>query len=287
MPLTYEAWQTDGEGISSEGWFNDESHLPMWGGKLITTFDKNKTYTYKLCLKLTSAGSGEGWFFGSNTKLKINGQEVAFQRDSSNNEQQFSGAAVLTMVPEATGTTPDYKITEGANGTWTQDSDGALKFVANGDFSKFTGVKIDGILIAADKHTAVSGSTIITLKKDFLDTFSVGRHTLTVVYNDGECGTEFTLMAAASYTHTFMWVIDKEATATEKGSKHEECSGYGYKKAAVEIPATAPAAGSGSITAPKTGDDGNPMGWVALLFISGGVLTGVTVLGRKKKFFVK
>lgn len=277
--LTYEAWQTDGEGISSEGWFNDESHLPMWGGKLISTFDKSKIYTYKLCLKTTSA---EGWFFGSNTKLKINGQEVAFQRDSSNNEQQFSGAAALTMVPEAAGTTPDYKITEGADGTWTQDSDGTLRFVANGDFSKFTGVKIDGILIATDKYTAVSGSTVITLKKDFLDTLSVGRHTLTVVYNDGECSTEFALMAAASHTHTFQWVVDKEATATEKGSKHEECSVCGYKKAAVEIPATAPAAGSGSITAPKTGDDSNPMAWVALLFISGGVLTGVTVLRRKK-----
>lgn len=278
--LTYEAWQTDGEGISSEGWFNDESHLPMWGGKLISTFDKSKIYTYKLCLKTTSA---EGWFFGSNTKLKINGQEVAFQRDSSDNEQQFSGAAALTMVPEAAATTPDYKITEGADGTWTQQSDGALRFVANGDFSKFTGVKIDGILIATDKYTAVSGSTVITLKKEFLDTLSVGKHTLTVVYSDGECSTEFGLLAAASHTHSFQWVIDKEATATEKGSKHEECSVCGYKKAAVEIPVTAPAAGSDSITAPKTGDDSSPMAWAALLFIGGCVLTGVTVLGRKKK----
>ena len=89
-------------------------------------------------------------------------------------------------------------------------------------------------------------------------------------------------MAAASHTHTFMWVVDKEATATEKGSKHEECSVCGYKKAAVEIPATAPTAGSGNITAPKTGDDSIPMAWVALLFISGGILTGVTVLRRKK-----
>ena len=36
--------------------------------------------------------------------------------------------------------------------------------------------------------------------------------------------------------HTFKWVVDKEATATEKGSKHEECSVCGYKKASVEIP---------------------------------------------------
>lgn len=38
--------------------------------------------------------------------------------------------------------------------------------------------------------------------------------------------------------HEFEWKIDKDATATEKGSKHEECKVCGYKKAAVEIPAT-------------------------------------------------
>ena len=38
--------------------------------------------------------------------------------------------------------------------------------------------------------------------------------------------------------HDFKWVVDKEATATQKGSKHEECKVCGYKKAAVEIPAT-------------------------------------------------
>lgn len=37
--------------------------------------------------------------------------------------------------------------------------------------------------------------------------------------------------------HQFVWVIDKEATATEKGSKHEECTLCGYEKAAIEIPA--------------------------------------------------
>ena len=38
--------------------------------------------------------------------------------------------------------------------------------------------------------------------------------------------------------HNFQWVIDQPATATEKGSKHEECSICSYAKAAVEIPAS-------------------------------------------------
>ncbi|HJD46114.1 MAG TPA: hypothetical protein H9909_04650 [Candidatus Mediterraneibacter norfolkensis] len=38
--------------------------------------------------------------------------------------------------------------------------------------------------------------------------------------------------------HSYEWVVDKEATATEAGSKHEECTVCGYAKAAIEIPAT-------------------------------------------------
>lgn len=108
----------------------------------------------------------------------------------------------LAMTPQSSDATPEYKFTEGANSSWTQNSDGTLKFVVNGDFSKFTGIKIDGTLIAADKYTAVSGSTIITLKKDYLDTLSFGKHTLTVVYNEGECSTEFDIKAAQSKGNT-------------------------------------------------------------------------------------
>ena len=38
--------------------------------------------------------------------------------------------------------------------------------------------------------------------------------------------------------HAFKQIIDKKATATEKGSKHEECTVCGYKKTAVDIPVT-------------------------------------------------
>lgn len=91
--------------------------------------------------------------------------------------------------------------------------------------------------------------------------------------------------------HSFKWVIDKEATATTRGSKHEECTVCGYKKAAVEIPATGSAAKpsdqpdkSGNTTSPKTGDSSNLVLWSALLFISGGAVVGTTVVSRKKKY---
>ena len=94
---------------------------------------------------------------------------------------------------------------------------------------------------------------------------------------------------ADTASHTFKWVTDKEATATEKGSKHEECTVCGYKKAAVEIPATGSGSGSasqptkpGSTGSPQTGDSSSVL-WLALLCISGGVLTVLGIAGKRKE----
>ena len=99
-----------------------------------------------------------------------------------------------------------------------------------------------------------------------------------------ECACGDTADTAA---HTFKWVTDKEATATEKGSKHEECSVCGYKKATVEIPATGSGSGSasqptkpGSTGSPQTGDSSSVL-WLAILCISG-VLGVLGVAGKKK-----
>ena len=83
--------------------------------------------------------------------------------------------------------------------------------------------------------------------------------------------------------HSFAWVTDKEATATEAGSKHEECSVCGYKKAAVEIPATGtgttpdqtkPGDGQGGATTPQTGDNSNMLLWIILCIAAAGALAG-------------
>ena len=93
---------------------------------------------------------------------------------------------------------------------------------------------------------------------------------------------------ADTAAHTFKWVTDKEATATEKGSKHEECTVCGYKKAAAEIPATGSGSGSasqptkpGSTGSPQTGDSSSVL-WLAILCISG-VLGVLGAAGRKKE----
>ena len=106
-------------------------------------------------------------------------------------------SVTMTVEVQAAGEIPPYSIIEGTNGSWTKDSDKTLVFHANGDFRKFTGVKVDDTPIDEKNYTAVSGSTVITLKADYLNTLSVGTHKLTVVYNDGECSTNFEVKAAS------------------------------------------------------------------------------------------
>lgn len=78
--------------------------------------------------------------------------------------------------------------------------------------------------------------------------------------------------------HEFKWVTDKEATATEAGSHHEECAVCGYAKAAVEIPAT----GGSNIEAPDTGDNSNIVLWASVMLVAGVAMVGIFVYSRKR-----
>lgn len=246
--------ENDQYAFRCEWWSLDEntgivSTEPEWGGDIytnkITAFESGKTYHYGVYVTAYTAD------ISPDAKLKINGREVEYTRIGDEGDtQSFWVETDLTMTPTAAGAS-DYKIIEGANGTWTQNSDGTLVFRANGDFDKFTGVKVDGTLIDAKNYTAVSGSTVITLKADYLKTLSVGTHKLTVVYTDGECSTNFEV---------------KQTTQTE-GDK----------------PDTTTPTGNKDTTSPQTGDNSNLLLWVALLFVSGVGVIGATVYSKKKE----
>lgn len=80
-----------------------------------------------------------------------------------------------------------YEVTEGANQNYTITKNNEAKFKINADFRLFDDGKVyvDNELVDPKNYTAESGSTIITLKKEFVDTLSVGEHTLKVLFNDG------------------------------------------------------------------------------------------------------
>ena len=90
-------------------------------------------------------------------------------------------------------------------------------------------------------------------------------------WHECECGDK-----ADTAAHSFRWVIDKAATKEATGIKHEECTVCGAKRSENTIIPKE----SGS---PETGDGSSLFGWLAALFVGGGVLTVSGVNGRKRK----
>lgn len=88
-------------------------------------------------------------------------------------------------------------------------------------------------------------------------------------------------------SHTFVWKVDKAATATETGSKHEECTVCGFERNETEIPTrhgrpdTKPDGGAeNTATSPKTGDAGIALyAGLSLLALSG----SGWVVGKKRR----
>ena len=107
-------------------------------------------------------------------------------------------------------------------------------------------------------------------------------------------------------SHTFVWKVDKAATETQTGLKHEECTVCSYKRSENTVIDKLPDDGSAnpggntgstdssdnnankpakedSVKSPQTGDTRTLGLWIVLLFVSGGVLTLLGLNGKKRK----
>ena len=90
------------------------------------------------------------------------------------------------------------EIIAGANGTWQKGTQDGLSFTSNAAFDDFIKVQVDGKDLDASNYTTKEGSTIVTLKASYLETLSVGKHTLAIVSDTGKAETEFTILAASN-----------------------------------------------------------------------------------------
>ena len=177
-----------------------------------------------------------------------------------------------TPIPEP-GTTPDrnaYKIIDGADSKWTQNTDGTLVIRGDGEITKFQSVKVDGNVIDPSNYTVTEGSTIITLKADYLKTLSEGSHTFELVWTDGSASTNFTVAANTSGKDTKDddKSDNKDSNGNNESEGNADSSGTGANNNA-----------AAQTKSPKTGD---PFGiWLTLFAIS---LTGLAgMLARRKK----
>lgn len=222
-----------------------------------TNFEAGKTYHYGVYLTTIY---GDRYVFGPDTKLKINGKFVNYKRYEGDTSDGSDGImwviTDLTMTPEESGTVSDnaYEVIEGANNSWAQNSDETLTFRIDGDLSKFVGIKVDDEWVDKENYTVASGSTIVTLKNEYLKTLSEGEHKITCVYTDGEVSTNFEIKESG------------EIYENSDNSKTEET----YE----------------NLDNPKTGDNSNVFLWTSLFAISALSVLGITVYNKKKKSIV-
>ena len=105
---------------------------------------------------------------------------------------------------------------------------------------------------------------------------------------------------ADTAAHSFQWMIDKAATKEATGIKHEECTVCGAKRSENTVIDKLPDGGNTGNTGsgdnntdkpgkddstkpPQTGDSRNLIGWLAALFVCGGVLTVLGLNSKKRK----
>lgn len=148
-------------------------------------------------------------------------------------------------------------IIAGANGSWQKGGTDGLSFTSDAEYADFLKVMVDGKELKTTDYTVKEGSTIVTLNAAYLETLSVGKHTLEIESKNGIAKTEFTITAV---------------------------QGGGDSQTGGDTTPQEPGKNEGAVTSPQTGDNSNMLLWVTLLFASGAGLLGAVIYSRKKRY---
>lgn len=154
----------------------------------------------------------------------------------------------VTFVKENT----QYTMKEGEGQSVSLGENKELRFASVAQFKDFVGVMIDDKEVPADQYTAEEGSTIITLKGDFVAKLSEGNHTISIVSKHGTANTVFRILPAPTNVPT--------------------------------TPSVSPTNVPDSNSLPKTGDvqDNSMMLGATVLFFTG--LSALFLYERKRKY---
>ena len=161
----------------------------------------------------------------------------------------------------------EYRIIDGANSSWTQNTDGTIVIRGNGAYRLFREVKVDGNIIDAANYEVKEGSTIITLKAEYLKTLAAGSHTFEIVWNDGSAGTDFTV------------VVNTPSNNGNSSNNDSSDNSSGDSSNTTDI--AAPAANNPAQELDKVPATGDPFGiWLTLYAVS---LAGLAAMLVRKK----
>ena len=196
--------------------------------------------------------------------VTVNGKEVTLDENGSFVLSPADGEQKIVVTDKA-GNTAEMTITVNDGHTYGE-------WVSNGDGTHTRQCTVDGCNGLETKDC--SGGTATCTEKAVCEV----------------CGKAYGELDPKNHTD-LMHIPTKAATEDSEGNiEYWYCSGcnkyYRGKDGTKEI------AKADTVTAklpksPPTGDNSNLMLWIALLFISGGVLTGVTVFDKRKRHSVK
>ena len=91
-------------------------------------------------------------------------------------------------------TSKEYEFLEGENQKYTLNKDSNMTFRIDANYSLFDKIYIDKRLVDISNYKVTEGSTIITFNNEFVSKLSVGKHTLKVMFSNGEASTEFSVV---------------------------------------------------------------------------------------------
>lgn len=120
----------------------------------------------------------------------------------SDDEKRMTGDNSKTTLDAIFKALTAYAVTDGNGSTWTESDNGGLTFTVNGYHEKFAGLVINGETVDKKYYDVKAGSTVITLKAEYLKTLSAGKYTILVQYADGSTDGEdaFTVKENGSVT---------------------------------------------------------------------------------------
>ncbi len=220
------------------------------------------------------AGADRASYTTSAVDKNCNGYK--YQCVISNSAGSVTTNAATLIVTESTTPSPDpvsYKILDGANSSWPENTDGSLTIRGNGEMEKFQNVKVDGKIIDKKNYTVTKGSTIITLKADYLKTLATGDHTFEIVWTDGSATTNFTVAKNKSGDNN---------KNNNNNNKKKNNSNNAKNNQTTQNNPTDTKKKEQSVTAPKTGDTSDMTLWTTLLIVSFAGAAGIVVRRNNK-----
>ncbi len=123
-----------------------------------------------------------------------------FSDENGTDEIALDDTVISKLPPE---------IIEGKGQSITAGEKKELTFKSNAAFSDFIRARLDGKTLDEKNYTVKEGSTIVTLKADYVATLSAGEHTIGIVSESGTATTTFTVNAKA--------VVDNDTKSPQTG----------------------------------------------------------------------